>query len=472
MRNLLRCRRGSVAFATVIALVPLIGVVALGAEAGSWYVTKQHAQNAADSAAVSGALTIALQNAADPALPDAQTYDYRGKQFAAQNAFCNAGDTSYPGSHCVTGLPAGTTQTVQIDRGTYDANTSPSWTTGAGGLSVRATVSQQQPAYLAAVLGLSTVNLPATAIAQIKNPKELCALGLGPSSNALTIGGSSNITGNGCGLMSDNTVKYNSTPTFSGSGWAVNGVSGCVASVGHCALSVPYNYNMLPATNPLIGLNTETFNGRTGTDQPLNKMVTTTPSGCPVTFPPGIPTTTAKCYSVRPNSGGAYKGLSVSNNDWVDFAPGTYFFYNAIIKITGGTVTCSTCTSAPTSGVTLVLLGTTSTLNMTGGTVNLSAAKNNNFSSHLDGVLIDDQAQNTNGSKIAVNISGGGTSTFGGAMYFPYADVSWGGTVQNTYTTCTEVIANTLTINGNAYLSTNNCAPGTVAHSQVVALVH
>ena len=49
MHNLLRCRRGSAAFATVIALVPLIGVVALGGEAGSWYVTKQHAQNAADT---------------------------------------------------------------------------------------------------------------------------------------------------------------------------------------------------------------------------------------------------------------------------------------------------------------------------------------------------------------------------------------------------------------------------------------
>ena len=59
MRNLLRSRRGSAAFATVIALVPLIGVVALGAEAGSWYVTRQHAQNAADAAAYSGALRLA-----------------------------------------------------------------------------------------------------------------------------------------------------------------------------------------------------------------------------------------------------------------------------------------------------------------------------------------------------------------------------------------------------------------------------
>ena len=56
MRSLLRSRRGSVAFATVIALVPLIGVVALGGEAGSWYVTRQHAQNAADAAAYSGAV--------------------------------------------------------------------------------------------------------------------------------------------------------------------------------------------------------------------------------------------------------------------------------------------------------------------------------------------------------------------------------------------------------------------------------
>src|SRR6516225_6421429 len=58
MLNLLRCRRGSAAFATVVALVPLIGFVALGAEVGSWYVTKQHAQNTADSAAMSGALAI------------------------------------------------------------------------------------------------------------------------------------------------------------------------------------------------------------------------------------------------------------------------------------------------------------------------------------------------------------------------------------------------------------------------------
>src|SRR5215213_8742097 len=100
MQNLVHCRRGSVAFATVIALVPLIGVVALGAEAGSWYVTRQHAQNAADAAAYSGALQLACIIAGATCTT---SVDYDGKQFAAQNAFCNAGDT-YPGSNCAPSL--------------------------------------------------------------------------------------------------------------------------------------------------------------------------------------------------------------------------------------------------------------------------------------------------------------------------------------------------------------------------------
>src|SRR5436309_15835584 len=84
-RSLLRCGRGSVAFATVVALVPLIGVVALGAEAGSWYVTKQHAQNAADAAAIGGVWRLICTQRGS--CTDTNTVDYRGKQFAAQNAF-------------------------------------------------------------------------------------------------------------------------------------------------------------------------------------------------------------------------------------------------------------------------------------------------------------------------------------------------------------------------------------------------
>jgi len=117
------------------------------------------------------------------------------------------------------------------------------------------------------------------------------------------------------------------------------------------------------------------------------------------------------------------------------------------------------------------LLGTTSNLTINSGTVNLSAPAINTTSSHLNGVLIDDQAQNAVSSKTAVTVNGGGTVTLGGAMYFPHVDVQWNGTAQNANTTCSQVIANTLDLGGNAYISTQNCVPSTVAQTQVVVLV-
>jgi Putative Flp pilus-assembly TadE/G-like len=425
VRHLLRCRRGSVAFATVIALVPLIGVVAFGAEAGSWYVTKHHAQHAADAAAYSGGVTLACSISGSSNCDTAHDYVYRGKQFAAQNRFCNAGDSSYPGSNCAS-LPTGTSQSVQIDQPTPTR--------------VRAIVSQQQRTYLAALLGMSAVNIGATAVAEVQNPTKLCILGLGPSSNALTIGGSSTITGNGCGMMSNNTVKFNSDANFSGSGWSVSGVNGCIASAGHCNLGVPSNYNASPATNPLQVLDTESFNTRTGNTNICKGSCGT--------------------VTLNPNSTGAYGNLTVTTGDNITFTPGTYFFYNATIKINGGTVNGT--------GVTLVLLGDSS-LSISGGTVNLSAPAINTTSSDLNGVLIDDQAPSK--SNNAVTVNGGGAVTLGGAMYFPNVGVTWGGTAANANTTCSQVIANTLTITGNAYMSTDNCVESTIAKSQVVALV-
>jgi len=440
MRNLLNCRRGSVAFATVAALVPLIGVVALGAEAGSWYVTKQRAQNAADAAAYSGGFTLACSisgittnNSNNNTTCDAaQTYVHRGKEFAAQNGFCNAGDTSYPGSTCVASLPSGISRTVQIASLTS--------LNGNSGNFVRATVSQQQPTYLASVLGLSTVNIVGQATVQIEKPQTVCALGLNTQSSALTIGGTSAITGSGCALMSDGSVKYNSTPSFSGSGWSVNAASGCIASSGHCAISVPYNYNMLPATNPLQVLDSESFNSTTGNTNPCGNGHVNNSQTCNLS-----PLSTA------------YGNLTVASGGTLNLAAGTYFFYNAAINFSG---------TVNGTGVTLVLLGNSS-LSIT-GTVNLSAPSTNSTSSDLNGVLIDDQAPSASNNAVTVN---GGNISLGGAMYFPNVGVTWSGNVQNTNTTCSEVVANTITINGNAYLSSQNCAPGTISHTQVVALV-
>ncbi|MGY2805166.1 pilus assembly protein TadG-related protein [Bradyrhizobium sp. USDA 4506] len=434
MSNMLHCRKGSVAFATVVALIPLIGVMALGAEAGSWYVIKQRAQNAADAAAYSGALRLAC-SLGSLTCADTQTMDYRGKQFAAQNAFCNSGDTSYPGSICVPSLPTGVSQVVTIA-------SLASWK-GNSGEFVQATVSQQQGAYLAAVLGLSTVNIAATAVAQVQNPKDLCALGLGrwPNNSALTIGGNVTNTGNGCGLMSNDTVKYSSAPTFTGTGWAVDAAKGCLPNANQCGSpGVPYNYFMPTAMNPLQALDSASFNSATGK---------TTKLSCSGSLSPN---TTANLYG----------DLTCTTGDTVTLNPGTYFFYNATIKLNGGTVSGT--------GVTLVLLGDSSISISGGASVSLSAPSSNSTYPALAGVLIDDQAPNKSNNAVTVN-GNGATVNLGGAMYFPNVDVTWSGTSANANTTCSQVIANTLTMTGNAYLNTNGCVPGTVAKTQVVLLV-
>src|SRR5262249_14505025 len=235
-----RCRRGSAAFVTVIALVPLIGVVALGGEAGSWYVTKQHAQNAADAAAIAGGWSLVCSINAQKGVPctDTNSVDYRGKQFAAQNAFCNAGDTSYPGSQCVTTLPTGTTQTVQIDQPT--------------GSSVRAIVSQQQPTYLAKVLGLSTVNIGATAVAQVQIWTNPCILALKGSAS---FQGSVTVSSQNCGMASNSTASNSFDFTGNG-GLSINAPSfaagGCSQTGGNQCDNV--TQHATPVPDPLSGL--------------------------------------------------------------------------------------------------------------------------------------------------------------------------------------------------------------------------
>jgi hypothetical protein len=474
MHNLLRCRRGSAAFATVIALVPLIGVVSLGGEAGSWYVTKQHAQNAADSAATSGALTIALQIAASllppgvpPVITDLQTYDYRGKQFAAQNAFCNAGDTSYPGSLCATTLPTGISQTVDVKRGIWAANV---WTDSLTGSFVRATVSQQQPTYLAKLLGLSTVNIPTQAIAQVQSDdtKQLCGVGLGRHSgggsptSSLLFAGNEALSGNGCGFQSNNTVKYASPPTFNGTGWAVYASTGCVNS-GTCDPGVPFNYSMLPVVDPLPAKLDPLFTTFSGSRNPcppssnVSNGNVTSGKNCPIA--PNTPTTAYGNLTVH---AGSIPGTATFQTG------GTFFFNNASLDFSG-TVTGT--------NVNIVLLGN-SKLSITGN-VNLSANFSNTTYPALNGVLIDDQA--CRGSlnpcpslQVTINGGAGVTIALGGTMYFPNVDVTMSGNSQNANTACTEVIANSITFSGGTgYLSTQSCDVGgnNTPRAQVVALV-
>ena len=194
MHNLLRCRRGSAAFATVVALVPLIGVVALGGEAGSWYVTKQHAQNAADAAAISGGLRLACSITAQTSVP-------APIQIQWTIALSNLRHRTRSATRATPPIPA---PSVLLASGRNLAERVRSIADSGTATSVRATVSQQQPAYLATVLGLSTVNIGATAVAKVQILTNPCILDF---KGFHQFSGQSNLSSPNCGIASNSTAQ-------------------------------------------------------------------------------------------------------------------------------------------------------------------------------------------------------------------------------------------------------------------------
>jgi len=425
MRSLLGLlchRRGTVALMFGLTAVPLIGFAALGVEGGAWYVTKRASQNAADAAAYAGAVQLAFGS-------DAGTVDYRGKQFAAQNAFCDQGDAmAYPGSTCRT-LPPGTTQSVQISIGSFANGV---FSTSGSGDAVRAIVIQRQPPLLASLFLRGNFDIASQAVAQIQTSYKACILGLsGPT--GVTIGGNSVLSGGNCTVMSNSAIKFNSAPTFQGAGWTIGATNGC--SGGHCndAGMPPHNYYELSATNPMSALDTM-FNGISG-----NGPKVTCGNGQTCTMP----------------AAEVYGDLTISNGGTMNLtANTTYIFYNASIKMTGGTLNGT--------NVNIVLLGNSS-LTINGGIVNLTANPNSTYP-ELNGVLIYDR------SNSAVKINGDAGSIMNGAMYFPNADVTMSGNATTT-SGCLEVVASSVTIQGNFRLDSSGCPPNTVPKVQVVTLV-
>jgi hypothetical protein len=434
MRNMLRCRRGSAAFATVVALVPLIGVVALGGEAGSWYVTKQHAQTAADAAAYSGGQSLACSLAAPCADPESLVY--RGKEFAAQNGFCNAGDTSYPGSRCVTSLPSGTSQSVQVASLT-------SWN-GNNGNFVQATVSQQQPTYLAAVLGLSTVTINTTAVAKVQSaPAPACVLAL---TGSISFQGSPNINAPNCGLASDD--RNPNALNFTGGGMSLN--VGSLSAVGGCTGAAQFCNSALinmPAPIPdpfavLDGVTLPTLSNCTGSG--LTAYSAATP-----------------CTN---------NNVNLTGNTTISLTGGVYFISGSL-TLRGTTAISGTALFILLPGASFNMKGT-GTINITGNasvTASQLPSVLQPYASLFAKMAIYDQ------SNSPVSIGGNSNITFMGNMYLPNAAVTFQGdptiTVSGS-TGCGQLVAASIAFNGNATFNNNGCSASTkLSIPQYVQLV-
>jgi putative Flp pilus-assembly TadE/G-like protein len=445
MRNLLRCRRGTAAFATVIALVPLIGAVSLGGEATSWYVTKQHTQNAADAAAYAGALNLECTLAGTYCpVPDTQTVAYRGKEFAAQNGYCNAGDTSYPLSKCATALPPNTSQTVSI-------STLTTWN-GKSGNFVQATVQQTQPAYLAVVLGLTTVNIFSQATAQVNSsPKTPCALAL---TGSFSFQGSANVNAPGCDIASNDPA--NNALNFTGGGISLgtpppslSATGGCTGAATYCGSAQTYQG---PATDPFSAL-----------DSALTTLCGANP-GSDATC--GLSTTGACAISKKNPTPIAYTAATPCANNNVTLNGMTAVPLSAGVYFISGTLTMTGGSSITGTGVTLILLPGASIDTKGGGTVTISAPTSAPATSSLPSAFQSDASLFLgmalyDASSSAAQFGGTSNINITGNIYAPTAAVTFqGDPVLNlgNGNQCGELIAASIAFNGNATFDDSGCA--------------
>ncbi|MHC2335503.1 pilus assembly protein TadG-related protein [Bradyrhizobium sp. USDA 4454] len=442
MRNLLRSRRGSAAFATVVALIPLLGMIALGGEAGSWYVTQQRAQNAADAAAYSGGLQAACLNNASTCTTTATTVDYSGKQFAAQNTFCNSGDTSYPGSKCSTSLPSGISQSVQIaSLATYG---------GTAGLYVQAKVSQTQPAYLAKVLGLSTVTIGAVAVAKVYQvaPNPPCVLAL---SGSLSFQGSPNINAQNCGMFSDS--KSSSAIDFTGGGMTLNGplsaAGGCTGTTTWCNKAFLYQQ---PVQNPYTALDgaLTTLCGTNPTLPTKCGLPVCTGSGL-VAYTAATPCTNDKVH-ITSNTPISLNGTGSTCTPTTSFC---VYFISGDLKITGTPTISGTATFILLPGATISNQGN-AVINITGP----STAPSSLPSALQSSASLFQYMSMYDASATAVQFGGNTNINLTGTIYAPTAAVTFQGNPtinMGNGATCGQLIAASVAFNGNATLDSSGC---------------
>jgi hypothetical protein len=447
MRNLLRCHRGSAAFATAVAMVPLAGAIALGAEAGSWYVAKQQAQNAADAAAYSGGLRLAC-SLAPSSCTDTQSVDYRAKEFAAQNSFCDGSDTtSYPGSRC-TGLPKGFSQTVQV---------------AATASTVQATVSQTQPAYLAQLFGLSTVTMNATATAQVIQLAQPCVLAL---SGPISFHDSAvNVQAPKCGLASNSTTtgfNFNANPSVAGIG-SMSTSGNCSGNASDCTKVLTF---APPVPDPLSPLDTAMT---TPTNLTLPKC-----GGSNLTpYTAGTP-----CANSGPGNGaittsGVYffSNLSLSGSTKALFTCDSVNSSNPLCVVSGKPITGVSATIILLPGATLRMTGNSSLSITAQSTVSPSQlpSRLQSVASLLSDVAFYDVESGT------PKINGNPTISYSGVFYAPNMNLSFNGhptiTPLNTINGCAELFAASIEFVGSPQFANKGCSASVVPKSQYVRLV-
>lgn len=423
LRRLRRDRSGATAIMMASMSTVLLGFAGAGIDIAMWETSKRHMQGAADQAAYSAAIAANSGSGGSSCATGAAVGRacIGAKGITAQMGFVDGQD--------------GVTVAVNNPptQGNYTTNNN-AW---------EVIISKPQQMWLANLFLSSQPVATARAVA-MQSGSLVCMLILDPTaSSALDLQGNpaistpncsiqvnsnsaSAVTSGGSGTISSNAVKIVGNP-----GYSFTGAAQIYAPVtsGAAVMADPYAGRTIPSYTLMPCL-----------------AVPSIPNHGSVVLPLG-----RYCSNINVGSG------------TLNLLPGIYYLDRATLSSNNGTINCPTCV-AGVSGVTIILTSSTgsnwSTVSFSGNsTIDLTAPNTGPTAG-----IVFFQDRNTP-STVTANLGGGAGQKFTGALYFPSVGLNYGGNASTQY--CAQLIAKTVTFQGNSSFQSDCAGLGTLSMSTI-----
>lgn len=396
LRRFSRSRSGNIATLFALSLPLVVGGAGFSVETGYWYLRDRQLQGAADAAAYAAA----LENRA-------------GRSIAAIRATASA-EAGRNGFATASG-------TITVNR----APTSGAWSGDVRAVEVL--LSQQAPRYFTGLFLSDKVTLRTRAVAVFVDQGRACVVALSPTaSRAAEFTGSSNVTLNGCSVLS-NSVAADAV-YVAGAGRVR---TPCLYSVGGASVSGGATLTECAAPITDAPVTADPYAGLT---EPADAACTAN-------------NTTVNTNQNRTLSPGVYcGGLNIKGT--ADLQPGVYV-------ISGGDLSFGAQAVAKGSGVTFFFKNGAGYDSNGGAKLTFSAPTTAGGSNPYKGVLFFGSRTNTG----VVKINGNSSSELTGAIYFPNQSLEWLGNFSGR-NGCTHVVGRTVSWSGNSTLSVDCTAEG------------
>ncbi len=433
---------GQVLVGTAVAMVVLAGFAGLAIDMGTIRYQRRLQQTAADAAAIAGSNELRYNGGAGITLAARQASQVNGFADTAGN-IDNCATTGTVGTVCIQIVhsPADVTLSngTLIPGGPHSGNTN----------YVEALVGVVQPTYFMKIFGVNSQFVLARAVATqigLNSDSAGCVYTLGPPGTGVgvTNSGTPTLYAPKCGIEDNGD--------FTTHGKTVNITAGNIGAVGDVANK---GGGTVLCGNPPATCN----------------VVQMPPISDPLSFLPEPTVGSPTAWTGNPVPGTTYSSITINSGDKINFPAGLYIV-DGSFTINGGALVCnqvaSTCTptGTPNAGVTFYITN--------GGTVKTNGTSDIFLAAPTTGtykgILFYQDPLDTS----TALMDGTANSYFQGALYFPGAELDFGGTITNTTAAYTVIVANDLKLNGTATVNLNSdysSLPGGVSFIETAVLV-